>query len=147
MQNSGIYRANQTFLQLTLCLFFVVSLLSGCSQYKPAAVITGNSILPVTDGANLPDVISSLLDTADAQYYKKNYSGSLATLERAIRINPRYAEIWSRMAQVYVKQGSMEQARQHAKRSNSVLKNNPQLKSFNNKIIESTSLTKREPLN
>ncbi|VAW57839.1 hypothetical protein MNBD_GAMMA07-440, partial [hydrothermal vent metagenome] len=42
---------------------------------------------------------------------------------------------WSRMAQVYLDQGKLEQAKQHAKRSNSVIKNNVQFKSFNNHII------------
>ena len=126
MQVSWIYRTNQTFLQLKSVLLFLLlqgalSCLSGCSP-MPITVISENSILPVSDSANLPDVIKSLLSQSDALYLKNDLSGALVTLERAIRINPRYAEVWSRMAQVYSKQGLHEQARQHAKRSNSVIK-------------------------
>ena len=139
MQISWIYRTNQTFFQLRSILLFLLLqttllYLSGCSP-RSTIVESENSILPVSDSANLPDVIKSLLSQADTLYLKSDLPGALVTLERAIRINPRYAEVWSRMAQVYFKQGHYEQARQHAKRSNSVIKNNTLLNDFNNKII------------
>ena len=139
MQISWIYRTNQTLLQLKSILLFLLLLgallcLSGCSPIS-TTVQSENSILPVSDSANLPEVIKSLLSQSDALYLQNDLSGALVTLERAIRINPRYAEVWSRMAQIYLKQGHYEQARQHAKRSNSVIKNNTQLNDFNNKII------------
>ncbi|RDH83715.1 MAG: hypothetical protein DIZ80_06125 [endosymbiont of Galathealinum brachiosum] len=139
MQISRIYRANQTFLQLKSILLFVLfqsalMCLPGCSPVS-TNVKSVNSILPVSDSSNLPEVIKSLLSQSDVQYTKNDLSGALVTLERAIRINPRYAEVWSRMAQVYLKQGDYEQAKQHAKRSNSVIKNNIRLKDFNNQII------------
>ncbi len=99
------------------------------------------SILPMADQNNLPAAIRSLLLQADTQYSKHNPEGALATLERALRINPRYAEIWSRMAQIYFQQGDLEQAKQHAKRSISVTKNNPQFNEFNRHIIELTTST------
>ena len=112
--------------------------LSGCTQYLPSSeTTTTTSILPVSDSRHLPDVIKALLKQSDTQYLNNDFTGSLATLERAIRINPRHAEVWSRMAQVYLKQGEFEQAREHAKRSNSVIKDNALLREFNNKIISS----------
>ncbi len=103
------------------------------------------SILPMADQSNLPAAIRSLLLQADTEYSKHNPQGALATLERALRINPRYAEIWSRMAQIYFEQGDLEQARQHAKRSNSVIKNNPRFNEFNRHIIDlSTSADSAE---
>ena len=107
--------------------------------------------MPVADSAQLPDVIKSLISQSDKQYLNNDFAGALATLERAVRINPRYAEVWSRMAQVYLKQGKLEQARQHAKRSNSVIKNNDSLRKFNNKIIrpgssEASSVIQKEQM-
>ncbi len=141
MQISRIHRTNQKFLQLnTLLLFSLLQIsllcLSGCA---PVSIVEKpvNGILPVSDSANLPDVIKLLLAQSNAQYLKNNLSGAIVTLERAIRINPRYAEVWSSMAQVYLKQGHLEQAKQHAKRSNSMVRDNLQLKTFNDKIINS----------
>ncbi|MCW9046542.1 MAG: tetratricopeptide repeat protein [Gammaproteobacteria bacterium] len=96
-------------------------------------------ILPVADSVQLPEVIKSLILQSDKLYLNNDYVGALSTLERAVRINPRYAEVWSRMAQVYLTQGKLEQARQHAQRSNSVVKDNSKLREFNNEIISSGS--------
>jgi len=145
MQISRNHRTDKTFFQLNLnvylSVFFILvsSLLSGCTQPKLDAVNATNSVLPVADSRNLPEVIQSLIQQSDQQYLNKDLSGSLATLERAVRINPRYAEVWSRMAQIYLQQGKVEQAKQHAKRSNSVIKNNAQLKAFNDNIITPNS--------
>jgi len=144
MPVSRNHRTDKTFFQLEslfkLASVFVLLLwLTGCAQTKLGEVDSVESILPVADSHNLPDVIKTLIKQSDEQYLNLNLPGSLATLERAVRINPRQAEVWSRMAQVYLKQGNLEQAKQHAKRSNSVLKNNTQLKAFNDRIIAATS--------
>ena len=143
MQVSRNYRSNQTFLRLThrfaLCfiLFGGLFFISACGQLpESVAPDTAKSILPVADSAELPEVIRSLVKQSDKEYLNNNLAASLATLERAVRINPRYPEVWSRMAKVLAQQGNMEQAMQYAKRSNSVLKNNLQLNSFNQKIID-----------
>ncbi len=145
MQISGNYRANQAFLQIKLTAKYVLVfiLLLGvlsCSQSTFKSVDSVSRILPVADSPDLPAVIQSLISQSDEQYQNHNFSGSLATLERAVRINPRYAEVWSRMAQIYLKLGNLDQAKQHAKRSNSVIKNNLQLKMFNDKIINKLSV-------
>ena len=145
MQVSRNHRTNKTFFQIeslfklaTLSILFLW--LAGCAQTKPGDVDSAKSVLPVADSRHLPDVIKTLIKQSDEQYLNHNLPGSLATLERAVRINPRHAEVWSRMAQVYLKQGNLEQAKQHAKRSNSVLKNNAQLKAFNDGIIAARSV-------
>jgi len=123
----------------TLFLLLSLFLFTACS---PQAVLDkpASGVLPVADSAQLPDVIKTLISQSDHQFLNNDFAGALATLERAVRINPRYAEVWSRMAQVYLKQGKIEQARQHAKRSNSVIKNNDSLRKFNNEIITSDSI-------
>jgi len=113
----------------------MVLMFSACTQHKIETLDSATGILPVADNTHLPDVIKTLLAQSDKQFSNNDLTGSLATLERALRINPKYAEVWSRMAVIYLKQGKYEQARQHAKRSNSVIKNNTELKAFNHKII------------
>jgi len=145
MQVSRNHRTDKTFFQLGLfykiaALLVLLFWLGGCSQTRLGEVDSSNNVLPVVDSHNLPDVIKTLIKQSDEQYLNQNLAGSLATLERAVRINPRHGEVWSRMAQVYLKLGNSEQAKQHAKRSNSVLKNNAQLKAFNDRIIATGSV-------
>lgn len=129
---------------LNIIVILLCGFLVSCTQLKPNVKNTTNTILPVADSRDLPDVIQSLIQQSDLQYSNQNLAGALATLERAVHINPRHAEVWSRMAKIYLQQGKVEQAKQHAKRSNSVIKNNPPLKKFNDNIITPNSM---EPLN
>jgi len=145
MQVSRIHRSNQTFIQLRphkLILILLLQLstlwLTACAP-QMIAQQPEVGVLPVADNPQLPDVIKSLISQSDKQYINNDFTGALATLERAVRINPRYAEVWSRMAQVYLTLGKVEQARQHAKRSNSVVKDNNKLRDFNNNIIRPDS--------
>ena len=141
MQVSRIHRTVQTFIQLRPNKLILILLLQLSTLWLTACappVTTEQpeaSILPVSDNPQIPDVIKSLISQSDKQYLNNDLVGALATLERALRINPRYAEVWSRMAQIYLTQGKVEQARQHAKRSNSVINDNNQLRDFNNSII------------
>lgn len=140
MQISRNHRTNQTFLQIKSGLFLsailiVLLAMGGCVQPKHTAVNSAQRMLPMVNNPHLPEVIIALINQSDEQYFKHDLNAALATLERAVRIDPRLPEVWSRMAQVYLDQGKLEQARQHAKRSNSVLKNNMALKDFNDNII------------
>lgn len=144
MQNRRYYRQDQTVFQLGeglrffILTLFIVLLQSACTQIKSTSLEPVQSILPVADSRQLPDVIKVLLNQSDVQYLNNDFNAALVTLERAIRIDPGHAEVWSRMAQVYVKKDQIEQARQHAKRSNSVVGNNTSLREFNNSIIDAS---------
>jgi len=119
-------------------------LLAGCSGIPlPAdsgqqAPLVTESILPVADSKELPAVILNLMTLADQQYFDNRVDDAIVTLERAIRIRPRYPEIWSRMAYIYAQLGKQDQAYQYAQRSNSYINLNPQLKSFNDELIASS---------
>ena len=133
----------QTFIQLVISLSVVVLfLLSSSCSIGPGMGLKSEltekvSILPVPDSPKLPAVIKRLMDLADEQYHQSKMSDSIVTLERAIRIKPRYPEIWSRMAAVYAHLGKMSEAKQYAERSNSYIKNNHPLKAFNDDLINS----------
>lgn len=139
------FRSNQTLLQLALISSLLASLLmAGCSGIPlPAdsgqqAPLATESILPVADSKELPAVILNLMTLADQQYFDNRVDDAIVTLERAIRIRPRYPEIWSRMAYIYAQLGKQDQAYQYAQRSNSYINLNPRLKSFNDELIASS---------
>lgn len=129
----------QGFFQLILILplaLLLIFMVSACSPSMLSPVGSSSGILPLPDSAALPRVIRVLLEQADAEYIQGDLAASLASLERAVRINPRVAETWSRMAQVYFKKGEYDHATQHAKRSNSIVKSNRRLRVFNTQLIE-----------
>lgn len=117
-------------------LALAMSLLLSCAQLNLGLPGSHDGVLPVADNHHMPQAIKDLLEQADQQFLQREYNASLATLERALRIKPRYPEVWSRMAQVYLYQGKFPQTRQHAERSNSFIKNNADLKYFNDKLIQ-----------
>ncbi len=111
-----------------------ISVIPGCTYVQPVKIQP--SILPVADNDDMPSALTDLMAQADQQYIKGEYQVALSTLERALRIKPRYPEVWSRMAQVYASQGETKQAQQHAERSNSYIKRNDALKAFNQQFID-----------
>ena len=145
MYHRRFIQSVQTFFQLVGIVFILgfFLLTSSCSVSTGISssdlLIDKVSILPVADSPQLPAVIKRLMNLADEQYYQSKISDSIVTLERAIRIKPRYPEIWSRMAVVYAHLGKMTQAKQYAVRSNSYIKNNHLLKAFNDDLINSAN--------
>jgi len=145
MYHRRFNQSAQTLIQLAIsvCLLGFFLLTSSCTVStglgSKEGAIENLSILPVADSPELPAVIKRLMNLADAQYHQSKISDSIVTLERAIRIKPRYPEIWSRMAAVYAHLDKMPQAKQYAERSNSYIKNNHPLKVFNDDIINSAN--------
>lgn len=149
MQFRWITQSNKTFIQLTSLnplssaqwvrssvLLVLFSLLASCAQLNSGSYGSHDGVLPVADNRHMPAAIKGLLEQADQEFLQGEYNESLATLERALRIKPRSPETWSRMAQVYLYQGKFPQTRQHAERSNSYIKDNDDLKYFNEKLIQ-----------
>jgi len=138
-------QSTEKLIQLVFSFTFIGLLFvtSSCSVGPGVVTKEGQvqavSILPVADNPNLPAVIKRLMNLADEQFQQSKISDSILTLERAIRIKPRYPEIWSRMAAVYAHLGKMPQAIQYAKRSNSYINNKHPLKSFNDDLINSAN--------
>ena len=145
MYNWRFIQSTQKLIQLVLSLTFIGLILvtSSCAvgpgMGTKDEMVQVVSILPVPDSPQLPAVIKRLMNLADEQFNQSKTSDSIVTLERAIRIKPRYPEIWSRMAAVYAHLGKMSQAKQYAERSNSYINNNHPLKSFNDDFINSAN--------
>lgn len=124
--------STQTIVQLALAT--LVLLLAGCAPMQSMEP-SEDSILPVADSQDMPVAIRGLMTQADSQYKAGQFNQSLVTLERALRIKPRYPEIWTRMAMAYSRLGKHNQALQSASRSNSYLRDNPRLKALNDSLI------------
>ncbi|WP_019614695.1 tetratricopeptide repeat protein [Psychromonas ossibalaenae] len=72
---------------------------------------------PVDSAAEAPAAVISLLDRADRQEDNQEHAAAIASLERAIRIAPRYPESYYRLAELHYKQGSDNLARTFAQKS------------------------------
>ena len=79
--------------------------------------------------------VVALLDNAGQQTRTGNLDAAAAALERALRLEPRNAEVWSRLAGIRLQQSQFDQAINLASKSNTLAGNNPTLVARNNRII------------
>ncbi len=75
---------------------------------------------PAKPGVSVP--AETLLKDAERQNQERDYSAAAATLERALRIEPRNAYLWNRLAHVRLNQGQHNLAGNLADRSNALSK-------------------------
>lgn len=80
--------------------------------------------------------VVALLDTATQQTRAGKLDNAAATLERALRLEPRNAELWTRLAEIRLQQGQLDQAAGLAAKSNNLAGNNAGIITRNLKIIE-----------
>jgi tetratricopeptide (TPR) repeat protein len=88
----------------------------------------------------LPAAIKSLISQADTHIDNRQWPKAITVLERALRINKRQAETWTRMALAYQGQNELEQAIHMAKRSNTYVSKNTKLKAYNWQLISDAYL-------
>ncbi len=82
------------------------------------------------------DTVLALLSDARTQADSGNLAAAAASLERAIRIEPRNARLWNRLAHVRLKQKRYRQAAGLAAKSSSLAAGNSALLSDNQAIVE-----------
>lgn len=85
--------------------------------------------------ANDQTAIEQLLDKAASQVQQRQFDTAAATLERALRLEPKNAEIWHLLAQVRLHQGQYQQAEAMAEKSNHFTGSNYSLQERNNHVI------------
>jgi Flp pilus assembly protein TadD len=83
----------------------------------------------------LPPAADGLARQAEQQRQQGDYAGAAATLERSLRIAPREAYLWNRLARVRMEQGLAAQAGQLAARSNDLAGSQTTIKRDNWRII------------
>ena len=82
------------------------------------------------------DTVLALLGDARSQIHSGDLATAAANLERAIRIDPRNAQLWNQLAHVRLKQQKYSQAASLAAKSSSLSAGNAALLDDNRAIIE-----------
>lgn len=112
--------------------------LAGCATVPPAPVtepasMPGSVPGPVAGTQNV--AVAGLMETARADAGAGRHASAAATLERALRIEPRNARLWHELARVRLIQGDYEQAESIAARSNSWAGSDGALRADNWRLI------------
>jgi len=79
--------------------------------------------------------VAGLMDSARADAAAGNLTSAAASLERALRIEPRNPRLWHELARVRLKQGQYAQAESVAARSNSWAADDRGLRAENWRLI------------
>ncbi len=80
--------------------------------------------------------IAGLMESARADSAAGRLANAAASLERALRIEPRNPRLWQELARVRLKQGEYAQVENLAARSNSWAGSDSALRSENQRLIE-----------
>ncbi|HEU4352230.1 MAG TPA: tetratricopeptide repeat protein [Burkholderiales bacterium] len=118
-------------------LLWVLLLLGGCAT-PPAPPETRPEpppAAPAPPPAKENIAIAGLMETARADAASGNLAGAAASLERALRIEPRNPRLWHELARVRLKQGQFAQAENVAARSNSWAGDDRALRAENWRLI------------
>jgi Tfp pilus assembly protein PilF len=94
-------------------------LLAGCATPPPPADPKPEPPPPEVAAPKESIAIAGLMESARAESAAGNLGGAAASLERALRIEPRNPRLWHELARVRFKQGQYAQAESVAVRSNS----------------------------
>ncbi len=81
------------------------------------------------------NVVVALLDQAQGEHRRGDTARAAASLERALRIEPRNPVIWHRLARLRMEQGDYAQAQSLAAKSNALAPTDAQLRSQNWQLI------------
>jgi cytochrome c-type biogenesis protein CcmH/NrfG len=130
---------------LTSFLIFVVLLTAGCATQAPAPSPTSSERQPAPSSP--PPVssseprktesvaVASILQSARAEAASGRLANAAASIERALRIEPRNPRLWNELARVRLQQRDYAQAESIAARSNSFAGSDADLRASNADII------------
>ncbi|HSF21685.1 MAG TPA: tetratricopeptide repeat protein [Burkholderiales bacterium] len=118
-------------------LLVVVAVLGGCATVEPPAPVSepGSVPIPAPPAAIENPAIASLMDGARADVAAGRLVNAAASLERALRIEPRNPRLWQELARVRLKQGDYAQAESVAARSSSWAGGDNRLRAENWRLI------------
>jgi tetratricopeptide (TPR) repeat protein len=123
--------------------FFLVSLLlmSGCATVPPPSGSlpeeppVSSETIPETPAPRESIAIAGLMETARSDAAAGRLPNAAASLERALRIEPRNPRLWQELARVRLRQGEHAQAESLAARSNSWAGSDNALRAANWRLI------------
>jgi len=116
----------------------LLALIAGaCAAPQPAPVGEAPPVPPEPVPAVKESVaIAGLMDSARSDAAAGRVAEAAATLERALRIEPRNPRLWQELARIRLQQGDFPQAESLAQRSNSWAGSDGALRAENARIIE-----------
>jgi tetratricopeptide (TPR) repeat protein len=106
--------------------------LTGCTGFPGR----DQEIIPVSGN----DAVVSLVNAAQSDIDNGKYDAASATLERALRLEPRNPALWNQLAKLRMQQGQYQQAEGLAARSNGWSVSNKILRAENWRIIGESRL-------
>jgi len=115
------------------CILALVVFIGGCAIVQEPAPESAPA--PVPAPAIESAAIASLMDGARQDVAAGRLANATASLERALRIEPRNPRLWQELARVRLKQGDYAQAESVAARSNSWAGGDNQLRAENWRLI------------
>jgi hypothetical protein len=127
-------------------------ILAGCASVQAPAPVSEPASAPTTawpapppsepgsvplPGTASPEsaAVASLLHVAHTDAASGRFANAAASLERALRIEPRNARLWQELARVRLMEGNYAQAESMAARSNSWAGNDGRLRAENWRLI------------
>lgn len=113
-------------------VFFL--LLIGCATVQDPAPIAIPTPAPAARTENV--AIAGLMHSARIDADAGRLASAAASLERALRIEPRNPRLWHELARVRLKQGDYAQAESVAARSNTWAGADQELRAANQRLIE-----------
>ena len=111
-------------------------LLTGCTTYQEPAPVESPAAPPPAPAVKQENVaIAGLMDSARNDAAAGKLGSAAATLERALRIEPRNPRLWHELARIRLRQADYPQAESLAARSNTWAGADAELRAANQKII------------
>jgi tetratricopeptide (TPR) repeat protein len=105
-----------------------------------------DAVIPRAEAPQAPPpntAVLALLDSASQQSRSGKLDGAAASLERALRIDPRNADVWHRLASVRLQQGQFGLASSLAAKSINLAGNDIDLIERNEAIIDQANRSER----
>lgn len=120
---------------MRLALALLVLLASCATPEQQPAPEAPPPVVPAPAPHKENVAVAGLMDTARSEAAAGNLANAAASLERAIRIEPRNPRLWHELARVRLKQGQYAQAESVAARSNSWAGDDRSLRADNWRLI------------
>ena len=116
-------------------LLAVAAILGGCATVQTPAPVSEPVPAPAPAAPTGSAAVASLVTSARADAAAGRLVQSAASLERALRIEPRNPHLWQELARVRLRQGDYAQAESVAARSSSWAGGDSRLRAENWRLI------------
>lgn len=114
-----------------ILVFPLLAIIAGCATLPDFRPDTDAEPPPASDNS----AVVALLDSAHRDAATGRLDSAAASLERALRIEPRNASLWHELARVRLEQNQATQAIQLATKSNTLAGDNIRLRAENWRVI------------